>query len=234
MGWVNHLQSAYFNQRSILQWTLAEDPTRPRCYPNAYKNPLAQITLAVPSGRDDDAERGPGSSRHKPWTAGGPRKAAFEWVELGSSLQWAAFQRTVELLRDRGNDVMVIVMPFNEHMIADQSLSGYRAIQAGITVWLNKNSIGHVAPERLPGELYADASHPLTAGYEMLARRICRAEPFSKWMQEPTTPGSGPNSHDPIALAGRGNTASIRNPTASRTADADIRRRPCMTAARRG
>ena len=128
LGWVDHLQDAYFHQQSILQWTLDEDPNRPRYYPNAYKNPLAQITLAVPSGQGDDAERGAGSPRHKPWTADGARKTAFEWVDLESSLQWAAFQRTVALLRDRGNDVLVIVAPFNEHMIADKSLGGYTAI----------------------------------------------------------------------------------------------------------
>ena len=92
MGWVDHLQDAYFHQQSILQWTLAEDPDRPGRYPNAWKNPLGQITLVVPSGQGDDADRGPGSQRHKPWTAGGPHKTAFEWVDLKSSLQWAAFR----------------------------------------------------------------------------------------------------------------------------------------------
>lgn len=194
MGWVSHLQNAYFHQQSILQWTLDEDPSRPRCYPNAYKDPLAQITLAVPAGQGDDADRGAGSRRHKPWTAGGSRKAAFEWVELKSSLQWAAFQRTVELLRDRDNDVFVIVTPFNEHLIADQSLSGYRAIHAGIMAWLSENRVPHVVPDKLPSRLYADASHPLTAGYELLARRICQAEPFRKWMHEAITTSPAPSS----------------------------------------
>ena len=183
LGWVKHLQDACFHQQSVLQWTLAEDPDHPRSYPNAGKNPLARITLAVPSGQADDAERGPGSPRHKPWTAGGARQTAFEWVDLKSSLQWAAFQRTVELLRARGNDVLVIVTPFNEHMQTEQSLGGYRAIQSGIKAWLAEQRIPYVAPDQLPSELYADASHPLTAGYEMLARQIAQAEPFRQWMQ---------------------------------------------------
>ena len=82
LGWVNHLQDCYFHQQSILQWTLDEDPDRPG-QSNAYKNPLAQITLAVPSGEGDDAERGAESPRHKPWTANGADKTAFEWVDLG-------------------------------------------------------------------------------------------------------------------------------------------------------
>ena len=60
LGWVNHLQDAYFHQQSILQWTLDEDPNRPRYYPNAYKDPLAQITLGGPlgPGRRRRARRG--------------------------------------------------------------------------------------------------------------------------------------------------------------------------------
>ena len=183
MGWVSHLQSAYFNQRSVTQWTLAEDPDQPRSYPNAYRNPLARITCVVPSGHTDDLERGEGSPRHKPWSSEGPRKAAFEWVPLNASLQWAAFQRTVALLRHRGNDVLVIVAPFNEHMIADPSLDSYKAIQSGVVTWLSDTHVPFVLPALLPSELYADASHPLTAGYEELARQICQSEPFQKWLR---------------------------------------------------
>ena len=183
MGWVNHLQSAYFNQRSVTQWTLAEDPDHPRSYPNAYRNPLMRITCVVPSGHADDLERGEGSRRHKPWSAEGTRKTAFEWVPLSSSLQWAAFQRTVELLRHRNNDVLVIIAPFNEHMIADPSLDAYKSIQSGIVAWLNDHHIPYVMPDTLPSELYADASHPLTAGYEVLARQIFQAESYRKWVR---------------------------------------------------
>jgi len=182
MGWIRHLQNAYFNQRSITQWTLDEDPDRPRRYPNAYRNPLARITCVVPSGQSDDTERGEGSRRHKPWSDASPRKAVFEWVDLKSSLQWAAFQRAVEVLRHRGNDVLVIVVPFNEHMIAEQAMDGYRTIQAGIVAWLNDKHVPFVMPDKLPSELYADASHPLTAGYEGLARQIFRSEAFRKWL----------------------------------------------------
>lgn len=184
MGWVNHLQSCCFHQQSIPKWTLEEDAERPRQYPNSYKNPFAQITLAVPSGEGDDAERGPDSPRHKPWTDGGGRKQSFQWVEIASSRQWPAFQRTVELLRSRGNDVMVIVTPFNRHMIADKSVAGYTAIHAGVVKWLSDSGVPYVAPDVLPSDLYADASHPLTAGYELLAKTVYQTEAFGKWMDE--------------------------------------------------
>ena len=188
-GWANHLQDAYFQQRSIPQWTLKEDPDRPRCYPNSCKNPLTQITLTAPSGQSDDAARGPGSGRHQPWSARGTRKAEFEWVNLDSSLQWAAFQRTVGLLRDRGNEVMIIVAPFNAHLMADSSRGGFQAIQTGISGWLDENRVPHVMPDTLPSDLYADPSHPLTEGYETLAKRIWQTEEFQSWLQG--EPGHG-------------------------------------------
>lgn len=184
LGWTRHLQDACFDQKSITQWTLAEDPDRPRCYPNAYRSPLARIALAVPSGQRDDAERGAGSPRHKPWSAEGSRKVAFEWVPLADSLQWAAFQRAVGSLESRGNDVLVVVAPFNEHMIADSSLAGYRALQSGAAAWFAERRLPHVTPDALPSELYADASHPLTAGYETLARQLLQSEAFRKWLQD--------------------------------------------------
>ena len=182
--WVDHVQDCYFHQQSILQWTLAEDPDRPRRYPNSYMDPLAQIRLDVPSGQGDDADRGEGSQRHQPWTANGAVQTPFAWVDLASSLQWAAFQRTVALLQDRGNDVLVIVTPFNKHMIAGKSVAGYTAIHDGVVRWLSEKGLPCVAPDELPSDLYADASHPLTAGYELLAGRVYQAENFQTWMQE--------------------------------------------------
>ena len=88
------------------------------------------------------------------------------------------------MLRDRGNDVLVIVTPFNEHMIADQSLAGYPAIRSGVAAWLSEKCVPYVAPDKLPSELYADASHPLTAGYELLARHLYQTETFRKWTQD--------------------------------------------------
>jgi len=184
LQWVAHLQSAYFDDKSILNWILQDDGGDPPRYPNSYRNPLAQITLTVPSAPPDDPQRGPSSARHKRWsdTAGTP--AQFEWIDLDTSLQWGAFRRLVELLRDRNNDVLVIVGPFNEHMIAPESRPAYRTLHAGIVNWLEKNRIPHVTPETLPGDLYADASHPLTEGYRMLARRLYDDGEMQSWLRK--------------------------------------------------
>jgi hypothetical protein len=180
---VRHLQNAYFDQKSILSWTLEDDGGDPPRYPNVYKNPLSQITLTVPTAPRDDPQRGPESSRHRPWTASGQGTTRFDWVPLESSLQWQSFQRVVTTLRERGNDVLVLVGPFNEHMIAEDNLAAYRSIHEGILTWLKQNRVSIVAPEPLPSALYADASHPLTDGYKLLAARIYADPNFKAWLK---------------------------------------------------
>jgi hypothetical protein len=102
-------------------------------------------------------------------------------VALDASLQWKAFRRSIVMLRARGNDVLVIVGPFNEWMIAEDQRQTYRKLREGIDAWLSTNGVAHVVPETLPSNLYADASHPLTEGYALLARRIAADPVFRTW-----------------------------------------------------
>ncbi len=180
--WANHLQVAYFGQMNILAWTLDDEGATTPELSNAYKNPIKQITFTVPPEPDDDPERGPASPRHKPWSASGEGTTRFEWVAPDQSLQWAAFQRLVKLLQSRGNDVLVIVGPFNEHIISSENRLAFLRLRGVADEWLAQNQIAHVILEPLPSMLYADASHPLTAGYEMLAERLLRDAAFQKWM----------------------------------------------------
>jgi hypothetical protein len=181
-SWVGHLQNVYYDQRSIPLWTLEEGD--PPTYPNTWKSPLAPITLTLPGEPPNDPQRGPTSPRHVPWTAAGGDRVSFDWVPLDSSLQWQAFQRVITLLRQRGNDVMVILGPFNEHMLAADQLPQYRALQQGIATWLDQNKIAHVIPQTLPSELYADDCHPLTQGYARLSEEIAAHESFRRWLRD--------------------------------------------------
>jgi lysophospholipase L1-like esterase len=104
-------------------------------------------------------------------------------VDLNASLQWHAFQRMIGRLRERGNDVLVVLGPFNEHLMAEENRPEYRKIRDGIAAWLEQNRIPAVVPDTLPSELYADASHPLTQGYELLAKRIYADGGFRKWLE---------------------------------------------------
>jgi len=194
IAWVGHLQNAYFSQKSILSWTLEDDGANPPRYPNAWRNPLSAVTLVVPSGPEKDPQRGPESARHKPWSSGVQGTTRFEWVALESSLQWHAFQRLIAKLRERGNNVLVVLGPFNEHMIADDNRPGYLKLREGIADWLKRNRIPNVVPEILPSPLYADASHPLTEGYELLAKRLYENSSFQDWLKPRLLSQPGPTA----------------------------------------
>jgi len=183
VAWVDHLQSVYFDEKSILNWTLQDDGSDPPHYPNSYKNPFAQITLTIPSPPKNDPQRGPSSPRHKPWSETGSSTAQFEWVDPKTSLQWGAFQRLVNNLRAQGNEVLVIRGPFNEYIMAKENQPGYRRLCAEIDAWFVENQIPQVAPEVLPSALYADASHPLTQGYGLLAKRLYQDPIFQRWLR---------------------------------------------------
>jgi len=181
-AWVSHVDDVSFDQMSLPKWTLQQDDRDPPGTPNAWTNPLRRLTAAVPGEPANDPQRGPRSPRHRPWNARGTKPQHFEWVNPAKSLQWQAFQRTVRLLRDRGNDVMVILGPFNEHMVAEDQQPQYRGIRDSIAAWLTDNRIAHVMPDTLPSEEYADASHPLTQGYDDLAKRLLNDPAFATWL----------------------------------------------------
>ncbi|MSU36438.1 MAG: SGNH/GDSL hydrolase family protein [Pedosphaera sp.] len=182
LEWVNHLQSAYFGQQIILKWTLAEEGGDPPRYPNAYRNPFSQITLAVPPEPQEDPQRGPQRSRHKAWSTNSTGTTRFDWVGVDQSLQWHAFQRLIATVRVRGNDVLVVLGPFNEHIMAEENRPAYRKVRDDILLWLSNNQIPHLAPDPLPSAFYADASHPLTEGYQLLAKRLFTDATFRNWL----------------------------------------------------
>jgi hypothetical protein len=179
--WVEHIQTAYYGDKSIPQWTLEDDGNEPPNYPNAYRNPLAPLRDGIPSEPANDPQRGPDSRRHKSWTARGEEPTEFEWVPLDHSLQWHAFQKVIDELRSRRNDVLVIVGPFNEHMIAPDNRPAFRELQGEIVAWLAANHVVTIVLQTLPSELYADASHPLTEGYALLAQRLIQDHNFGAW-----------------------------------------------------
>lgn len=184
LSWVTHLQTAYFEDKSIPAWTLVADENDPPGFPNAYKNPLSRITLSVPSAPADDPERGPASARHRAWTKSGGSPVGFDWVDPSQSLQWAAFQRALAQLKSRGNDVFVIIGPFNEHMINDESKPAFQKLRDAVIAHLQTTQTPFAKPAVLASDLYADGSHPLTAGYQTLATELQKDPVFQQWLSK--------------------------------------------------
>jgi hypothetical protein len=155
-AWTNHLQQAYFNQKDIPSWTL-EHP---------YDNVLKSVQRGLPPSKRQ-AQEPP-----IPWTAKKIKPREFDWVDLNTSIQWRSFRRAIEILYGRGNRVFVLLGPFNEHMITKANLAEYQRLKNAAASWLHEMGVPYYAPPPLPSELYADSSHPLAAGYALLAEQL--------------------------------------------------------------
>jgi lysophospholipase L1-like esterase len=167
-AWANHLRVAYLGQADLAAWTLQ----------HPYENPVEALWPDLP--RNDDRPQHDAA----PWTERGIQRQSFAWVDLDGSLQWRCFRRTVEILRERGNQVFVLIGPFNEHMLEDANRAVYAERKRTVEAWLRENGVPCLAPDALPSHLYADASHPLSDGYALLARRLVEDKSFGSWLAD--------------------------------------------------
>ena len=180
-SWVRHLQQAYFGQESLPEWTLADNGNHPPSYPNTYRL-LPGVEGVRLSAEALSPDRGLASERHEPWLANQSGKVNMEWVTPESSRQWRAFCRLAERLQGRGNELLVVVGPLNEHMMNDATREKHRSFRSTVLAWLEGEGIRFVVPKLLPSEEFADASHPLTEGYERLAKRLAEESVFRAWL----------------------------------------------------
>ena len=164
--WTNHLRQAYLGGADLPAWTLK----------HPYENPLSGAAMTAIQNC-----AAPSDATEETWTQRGAEMTP-RWVDLDTSIQWAAFRRAVERLRQRGSRVFVVIGPLNEHMLKGEALEGYRARVAEVGDWLRREGIAHVAPAVLPGDQYANASHPLRAGYDTLARELLAKEAFKAFL----------------------------------------------------
>jgi len=144
----SHLDKTYFDSMDLSTWTLEHPYDVPK-----FEIPRLEGAAAAVA-------------------------ADFQWVALETSLQWRFFQSSVQILKARGNRVFVLVGPFNEHMLQGQSIDTYRKTKSQIETWLRQNDIPYYMPAALPSELYRDASHPLSEGYAVLAKKLFEDDSF--------------------------------------------------------
>lgn len=166
-SWVRHMRIAFFDGQDLQSWSI-EHP---------YDNPLKHIHRNVMQPPDRP------HSPPIPWTQRPIVQQDIPWIDLETSYQWHAFRDLVDVLKRRGNRVFVLVGPFNEHMLTAGSRARYRQRLASVTKWLSAQDVPFFAPEPLPTDLYADASHPIAAGYRRLAHELSSQAEFLRWLQ---------------------------------------------------
>ena len=182
-GFVSHLQNAYLDQKGFYEWTLSDDGDYPPSYPHTYQLPWMAIDGIVSGEPQIDPDRGVNSDRHRPWSSTGVGSQYFDWIPLDTSLQWASFQRLVRLLRDRGNHLLVVVGPLNRHIMSPENQTVFDDRLQSVVDWFEGERVSYLLPETLRFDLYGDASHPLTEGYEKLAASLWDSEAFQTWLQ---------------------------------------------------
>jgi hypothetical protein len=153
---VRHLQVAHFDNTNLQLWTVE----------NPYSNPLCQISIRS-SRLEKESDVAARSG-----TTGLQVQQSLPWVEFETSLQWWAFERLLELLEDRDNDVFVIVGPLNEHVLSPESIQSYRDLLIKAERRLEEENIKYFLLPLLDKDMYADTSHPLPQGYALLAEYI--------------------------------------------------------------
>ena len=166
LGWVGHVKNVYFENMDIQGWTMQ----------NPYRSPLDAITFQIPGPEDRPR------SRPVPWNDRGIGEEDLAWPSPKGSFQWHCFKRTVETLRSRGNQVFVLVGPYNPHVLTRESLDRYHGARHSVDAWLSSNGVRYHSISDLPSEWYADASHPLEAGYQEIGRALHGSSAFSGWM----------------------------------------------------
>jgi hypothetical protein len=164
-NWVSHINITYFQSMSMPAWTLE----------NPYRNPLSAVTFKLPG--TDNYEQWEKSHQPKNISTDG-----YQWVMPDESLQWRCFLHTIQLLRERKNNVFVLVGPFNEHTLGQTNLVAYQTLKRQIELALNANNVNYYMPPVLPAEYYIDASHPTNEGYALLARQLTINESFKSFI----------------------------------------------------
>jgi len=158
-AWMRHLRAAYcrnMDVKKIIAWGDPKDQRRllARPYNPAECRPLVNGKIT--------------------WEQNGIKKQNWPWVEASQSRQYAAFRRVIKLLQKRGNKVTVVLGTVNPHMQTPGSLERYHKLRAEVKADLTKAGVALIDLPELESKEYADASHPLAAGYRKLAEFMAK------------------------------------------------------------
>lgn len=172
---LDHVRETAFRGQDVHRWTLQEP----------YQNPLSQIRPVSP--RPEQTLR----HRERAWNESGIRQTEFDWVSLESSRQWQALLTLIELLKDRDNQVCVVVGPFNTHLLKPANRDAHNGLRSQLSEALSGSGTLVFAKDALPSEQYGDASHPLANGYGEFATKLAADPRFRAWLQNETSNGRG-------------------------------------------
>ena len=162
---LNHVRLAFFDNEDFREW-MVENP---------YANPLKEIGKKL-----EIAEKEKNTNSGDDWSKKGITPQNWDWLPLEKSRQWKAFEGIISILQNNNNKVLVMVGPINPYILTKESLSKYRKLQNDIKDFLEKKKIDCCIVPDMPSETYADASHPLEKGYQIIADKLYETDFIKK------------------------------------------------------
>ncbi|MFC1607319.1 hypothetical protein ACFL47_05050 [Candidatus Latescibacterota bacterium] len=165
--WLNHVRINNFEGMDMQNWNMQ----------NPYVNPLSVISLEVPLPENNP------KSKPIPWYTRGIKTQNIPWMSANDSYQWSSFKQVLEILIERGNNIYIILGPFNPYILTDESTHRYQSMIIEMERWFEENNMSFYSVPDLPSDYYADGSHPLEEGYEKIAFDLYKTESFIKWMK---------------------------------------------------
>jgi len=161
---LNHLRSVWYGNLPLPEWTMQ----------NPARLPWSPIRRRVEAVETEHL------NRSEPWNSICDFEVAYSWVQPRNSRQWQAFTATAQLLKERGNEVVVLLGAFNTYLLDEASLEAYEELAEAVADDLDDLNIEYIQIDLLPSETYADASYPLSDGYQLMAEQIIEYEEQQK------------------------------------------------------
>lgn len=161
-AWIDHMRASEFADRSLYRWSMAN----PYAGPEEYLERKEEIyTLPDPVRPDRMSPRD------------------MDWVLPENSLQWRYMLASIRRLKEQGNSVCAVITPFNQYMLTDKSRIERDWIISYIQDELAAEGINSFAPALDKPEYFADLSHPVAAGYGVIASWLMSDSEFAEFLK---------------------------------------------------
>jgi len=166
---VRHLMVSSFENKSIGAW-LMDHPYR---FP-----PAAVAFTAAPMMKDRQGLGTPWSSRKEAQIRDDP------FLKIGESVQWELYLKALRVLKKRGNNVFILLGPYNSYCLTEASRGHLFAMMDEVKKKLAELGYSYFDATRdlLPSGQFADQCHLLRDGHVLLARALVKDAAFQKWL----------------------------------------------------
>lgn len=166
---IRHLMANYYENKSISSWMMD----------HPYEFPFATITFEA---ADVMAEK---QGQGIDWKAKQLKRADDPFMNPDDSIQFGLFLDAIERLQEKNTSVFVMIGPYNNHYLTDQSKEKLFSMVERIKESLDERRIPYydTFTAGLPSNAFSDSCHMLKEGHEILARKMTANQSFISWVQ---------------------------------------------------